>query len=159
MPPGASWAPLCVSLHDSWFANENFVKPEYHWSLILFTRLIAGTAATRRRRGPPWDAGRDPLYPRKKLWARCYVMNVQFWIFAQFAASTYIHITKFSRWLACTNIISFSKKDRWNQWQGTRLPTTRFRRLPPITPTTLLIGPGFSDLPTVLKALLSWTDC
>ena len=50
MLPGASWAPLCVSLHDSWFANENFVKPEYHWSLILFTRLIAGAAATRRRR-------------------------------------------------------------------------------------------------------------
>ena len=30
--------------------------------------------------------------------------------------------------------------------------------LPLITPTTLLMGPGFSDLPTVLKALLSWTD-
>ena len=74
MPPGASWAPLCVSLHDSWFANENFVKPEYHWSLILFTRLIAGAAAAAGRLGTPDET----LY----ILARSCERGVTLWMYS-----------------------------------------------------------------------------
>ena len=81
-------APLCVSLHDSWFANGNFVKPEYHWSLILFTRLIAGAAArgsTVASPQYPYPAGRTPLYPpflQVLTWAKVLRYECTVWIFA-----------------------------------------------------------------------------